>query len=78
MVPETLEAAHAEVVPAGSGDRVAEHLQANGTEDLVLQRAETAVIHQELALGRSQELGRGLQGWGLVLDWPWEDEAKPG
>lgn len=54
MVPETLEAGPAEVVPAGGSDRVAEHLQANGAEDLVLQCGETVVvIQQELALGRS-------------------------
>lgn len=54
MVPETLETGHAEIVATGSGDWVAEHLQANGTEDLVLKRAETAAVaRQALALAGS-------------------------
>ena len=53
VVPEALEAGPAEVVPAGGSDRAAEHLQANGAEDLALQCGEIVVIHQELALGRS-------------------------
>lgn len=54
VVPETLETGHAEIVATGSGDWVAEHLQANGTEDLVLKRAETAAVaRQALALGGS-------------------------
>lgn len=60
MVPETLKASHAEVMAAGGSDWVVEHLQTNGTEDLIFQRVLTAVaVHQELEWG-SGGLGRQL------------------
>lgn len=69
VVPEPLEAGHAEVVAAGGGDRAVEHLQADRTEDLVLKLAEAAAVPQRaLAWRRSGGLGRGLRRWDTVLD----------
>jgi hypothetical protein len=60
VVPEILKASHTEVMAAGGSDWVAEHLQANGTEDLVFQHVLTAVAaHQEMERG-SGGLGREL------------------
>lgn len=62
VVPEALKASHAEVMATGCGDWVAEHLQANGTENLFFQYVLTAVAAlQELGLGFGG-LGRELRG----------------